>query len=495
MIRTRIAPSPTGYLHIGTARTALYNYLFAKHNKGQFIVRIEDTDIERSQPEFEVDILEGLRWLGLLWDEGPDIGGSFAPYRQRERLDLYEKYLHILDEKGLIYHCFCTIEELEQERQVQVLSKQPPRYSGKCRDLTVAQRTDLMARGLSSVFRFKVDMSKNITVTDLIRGTLTFDTRTLDDFIIAKNFQNPLYNFVVVVDDHHMNITHVLRGEEHISNTPRQILLAEALGFSTPAFAHLTLILNPDKTKLSKRQNKVSLLEYKKEGYLPEALINFMALLGWNPGGEREIYSLAELSEVFLLEDINKSGAVFDIQKLDWFNAHYIRAQETKDLVRLCTPYLIDSGLIQGGDTDDFTIVETGERISSDYLASIIDLEKDRLKKLSEITDHTSYFFKNELHYPCESLSWKGMTQDEVRENLSFVATLIEGLSDFSKEAIEAQCKVAITHSGRKNGMVLWPFRVSLTGLTASPSPFEVAAILGKEKTRARIAHALAKLS
>ncbi len=493
-IRVRMAPSPTGYLHIGTARTALFNFLYARRNAGTFVLRIEDTDLERSDPMFEKDILDGLRWLGIQWDEGPDIGGPFGPYRQSERLDIYKKYLQILQEKGLLYECFCTKEELEREREEQLWSKQPPKYSGICKHLTEIQKQAFEKEGRISTLRFKV-VEKKITVTDLIRGEIEFDTSLIGDVIIAKDINTPLYNFAVVVDDYEMEITHIIRGEDHISNIPKQILLQEALGFPTPQFAHLSMILNPDRTKLSKRMNKVSLLEYKNEGYLPEAMVNFMVLLGWNPGGEKEIFTLQELQVLFSLDGVHKAGAVFDMQKLDWFNGSTIREKNPEEILSLLVPYLQSMECITY--SDDESIAENGLRFNRDGLKKVVLLEQGRIKKLSEIGEKTRYIFEKTREYEPSLLQWKDMSSEEIRGSLQFVYDVVDGIPTerFEKSLLEQTLKDIIKETGRKNGAVLWPFRVSLTGLEASPGPFEVADVLGKKETLARIRDAQKRAS
>ncbi len=487
MIRTRIAPSPTGFFHIGTARTALFNYLFAKKNKGSFVVRIEDTDKERSKPEFEKDILDGLRWLGILWDEGPDKEGEYGPYHQSERLALYRTYLEILNQKSLLYKCYCTKEELEEEREIQVLSKQPPRYSGKCSALANDDHARFEKEGRTSTLRFRIERNRKITVKDHIRGDLTFGTDILDDFIIAKDFDTPLFNFAVVIDDYLMKISHIIRGEEHISNVPKQVLLQQALGFPTPEFAHLPLILNPDRTKLSKRQNKVSLLEYRTDGYLSEALINFMVLMGWNPGGDRELFTLGELEEMFDLTRVNKSGAIFDTHKLDWFNAHYIRQMDTQQLTALCKPYFVSAGFLAAqADQNDQIKIE-----------KIVMLDRERIHKLSEITANVSYFFLADIEYDDHLLLWKNTTAQATQAALEVARKVLAPFdeSDFTSSQIEIKLKGVITQEKLKNGVVLWPLRVALTGLSASPSPFDVAEILGKKKTLDRIGDALKRIS
>ena len=345
-IRVRLAPSPTGPLHIGTARTALFNYLFVKRYQGVFVLRIEDTDIERSSPEFEIDIMENLKWLGIEWDEGPDRGGDFGPYKQSERREIYKKYLRKLLEQERAYYCFCTKEELESERQYQLSIGQPPRYSGKCTNLEKKVVEKYLAEGKPSVIRFKMPIKK-VEFEDLIRGKIEVDSSLIGDIVIAKDLENPLYNFACVIDDFEMRISHVIRGEDHLPNTPKQILIQEVLGFPQPKYAHLPLILGPDRSKLSKRHGAIAISEYKKEGFLPEALVNFIAFLGWHPGTERYIYSLAALIKDFSLERIQKAGAVFNVRRLEFLNGFYIRQKSIDKLTELCLPYLIESGLIE----------------------------------------------------------------------------------------------------------------------------------------------------
>ena len=348
-VRTRFAPAPTGLLHIGGARTCLFNYLFAKKNEGVFILRIEDTDIERSGPEYEKDIMESLKWLGIEWDEGPDVGSAtpdYGPYRQSERLNIYAKYLERLLAEDKAYYCFCSEEELEAQRQYQLSIGEAPRYSGKCANLSKEEVQRLRGAGEPAVIRFRVP-SKKIEFNDLIRGKLEFETSLMGDIVIAKDLTTPLYNFACVVDDFEMKISQVIRAEEHISNTPKQILLQEALNFPSSQYAHLPMILAPDRTKLSKRHGAVGISEFKKEGYLPEALVNFMAFLGWNPGGEREIYSMPSLIKEFSLERVQKGGAIFNIKRLDFLNSFYIRQRSVEKLTELCLPYLIEAELIE----------------------------------------------------------------------------------------------------------------------------------------------------
>lgn len=478
-VRTRIAPSPTGNLHIGTARTALFCYLFAKNHQGSFILRIEDTDIERSSPEFEKNIIEGLKWLGIVWDEGPDIGGALGPYRQSERIATYKNYLEKLLRDQKAYYCFCSEDELEAQRQDQMSRGEAPRYSGKCGQLSEETVKKYFEEKKPSVIRFRIT-PKKVEFHDLIRGRVEFDAGLIGDIVIAKNLEIPLYNFAVVVDDFEMKISHVIRGEDHLSNTPKQILLQEALDFPRPEYGHLPLILGPDRTKLSKRHGSTSVAEFQKEGYLAEALVNFMALLGWNPGDEREIYSLASLVKDFSIEKVQKPGAIFNIKKLDFINGFYIRQKSLDKLTELCLPYLETAGLIDK------------QKINLDYVKKVIQLYQERLKKISEIVELTDYFFKDDLSYEKDLLKWGTMIEKEVLDSLHILETALSSIeeNDWTKENLEnilLEKAKEMKKEIQDRGELLWPLRVALTGKKASAGPFEVAFVLGKEKTLQRI--------
>jgi glutamyl-tRNA synthetase len=460
-VRVRIAPSPTGNLHLGTARAALFNYLFAKHEGGKFILRIEDTDLERSDSKFEKDIVENLRWLGIEWDEF---------YRQSERISIYSKYLEKLLGEGRAYHCFCPEDDLEAKRQEQMARGEPPKYNGKCRELSKEELKKKLAEGKSSIIRFKTNPGK-IKFKDLIREEIEFDTDLIGDFAIAKDLATPLYNFAVVVDDFEMKISHVIRGEDHISNTPKQILIQKALGFPQPKYAHLPLILGPDKSKLSKRHGAVAISEYKKEGYLPETMVNFMAFLGWNPDTEREIFSMKDLIKEFSLEKVQKSGAVFNIKRLDYLNGFYIRQKSTKKLAELCQPYLPKADL--------------------KYIEKIVVIYQERLKKLSEIGELADFFFKDKLEYDKNLLRWKEMSDSEITQSIDKLKNILSKIKegDWQKENLEKILMPEAEKMGDR-GKLLWPLRVALTGKEASAGPLEIAEILGKEKTLKRLEEA-----
>lgn len=477
--RVRIAPSPTGFLHIGTARTALFNYLFAKKYDGKFILRVEDTDKERSEKKFEKDIIEGLKWLGLEWDEGPDIGGQFAPYHQSERSERHRFFLEKLLSEDKAYHCFCTPEELESYRNYMASQSLPIKYSGKCAGFGKKETEEKIRSGIKSVIRFKVP-AKKIAFIDLIKGQVEFDAGLIGDIVIAKNFDESLYNFVVAVDDEEMRIDCVIRGDDHLSNTPKQILIQEALGFKTPLYGHMPMILGSDKSKLSKRHGATSLMEYKKDGYLPEAMINFIAFLGWNPGDEKEFFSLQELIDAFDITQVSTSGAIFNIQKLNWLNGYYIRQKTNTELSELCMPYLKEAGLV-----DEYTDQEMVEKI--------IAVEKDRIKKLLEIAEITEFFFRLP-DYPAGLLIWKKSNKERTLESLMATKNLLEELDEkeFSEPGIKSVLDGALVKFS--SGEVYWPMRAALSGKEASPGPAEIASVLGKQETIRRVDYAIEKL-
>jgi nondiscriminating glutamyl-tRNA synthetase len=491
-IRVRIAPSPTGPLHLGTARTALFNYLFAKNRGGKFILRIEDTDLLRSDERYTKEIIENLRWLGIEWDEGPDIGGPYGPYRQSERKEMYKKYLTQLLRENKAYYCFCTEEELEKEREEMIKKGVPPVYSGHCANLNERQIKAFYDEGRKPIIRFRMP-AKTIVFDDLIRGVLEFDTKLIGDIAIAKDIETPLYNFAVVIDDFTMKISHVIRGEDHISNTPKQLALIEALNFPKPQYAHLPLILGPDKTKLSKRHGATSIREYREEGYLPEALLNFIALLGWNPKTSQEIFTKEELIKNFSLKGVSKSGAIFNIEKLNWFNGFYIRKKDLSNLTNLCIPYLKNAGLIEEIKEKRWIIKETKRKLSFDDLKKIVQLEQERLVKLTDITHLTDFFFKEKLDYKPEILIWKKMKKEEVKEHLQILESYLKKIDskNFKAANLEKKIKNLIDKKKLGVGETLWPFRVALTGREASPPPFPIAEILGKNKVLKRLKNAI----
>lgn len=463
-VRVRFAPSPTGPLNIGGLRTALFNWLFARHEGGAFILRIEDTDLTRSKREYEENIKESLSWLGLAWDEF---------YRQTDRLDRYEHFLTKLLDEERAYHCFCAPDELERERAMQLSQGLPPVYRGRCRGIPKEER-ERRLKTEKAVIRLKMP-EKEISFRDEIRGVVSFDTRLIGDIIIAKSAREPLYNFAVVVDDHEMQISHVIRGEEHISNTPRQIAIQEALGFDAVTYAHLSLILRPDKKKLSKRDLAKSVLEYRAEGYLPAAMANFLALLGWHPNEDREVLSLEELVREFSLDRAQRSGAVFNPEKLDWLNGVYLRGMADDALAALLEPFVPAAWC---AEPERFT--------------RAIGAEKERMRTLLDFRKNAAFFFALS-DYDSALLPWKGSSLTAAGKNLKTVIALLEKISEdgFSKETAEATVMPFAEEEGR--GSVLWPLRVALSGQAASPGPFDIMGVLGRAETLRRISAAIKK--
>ncbi len=444
-VRVRYAPSPTGFLHIGNARTALYNYLFAKHHGGDFILRIEDTDIERNVEGGEESQMNYLRWLGIEWDESFDVGGEYGPYRQLERLDIYRKYVDELIEKGLAYKCYCTSEELEAERE---------------------------ARG-EYVVRIKVPENEVYAFNDIVRGEISFNSEDFGDWVIMKSNGIPTYNFAVVVDDHLMKITHVFRGEEHITNTPKQMMIYRAFGWDIPTFAHMTLIVNENGKKLSKRdKDTVQFIEqYANMGYLPEALFNFIALLGWSPGIEEEILSHEQLIELFDEKRLSKSPSTFDKAKLAFINNRYIKALEAEEVLELCMPHLVEAGILEGR--------------THQWAIELVSLFHDRLSYGAEIVDLYDEFFSEELTLDEEAQAF--IAQEGVSETLKAFKEQLEALEDFDAEGIQAAVKAAGKASGAKGKMLFMPCRIATTGQMHGPDLPKALALLGKDTVVSRI--------
>ncbi len=475
-IRVRFAPSPTGPLHIGGARTALFNWLFSRSHDGIFILRIEDTDIERSEKKFEKGIFEGLKWLGLDWDEGPDIGGQYGPYRQSERIDIYKKYLKQLLGQEKAYYCFCSKEELEADRQAMLSQGLAPKYSGKCRHLVKEESEERVKKGESAVIRLKMP-SKEVEFNDMIRGKVRFNAELIGDIIIAKNLKEPLYNFSVIVDDYEMKISHVIRGEEHLPNTPKQIIIQEALGLNCVKYAHLPLILTAERRKMSKRYLDVSLENYQQNGYLAEAVINFIAFLGWHPSDDKEIFLLEELVKEFDIKRVQKAGAVFNIDKLDWLNAQYIKKLNVQDLA---------------DKIKNFIPVEWYE--NKNLLNKVIETEKERIKKLSDFKDLADFFFEL-ADYDSKLLIWRETAPEKTADNLKILLTEIDKVEEanFNKYNLEQVIMTLTKDYGV--GDLLWPLRVALSGKQASPGPFEILEILGKQESIRRLETAIKKLT
>ena len=485
-VRVRMAPSPTGPLHIGTARTSLYNYLFARHVGGTYVLRVEDTDVARGTPEWERDIIDNLHWLGISWDEGPQVAGGddigpHAPYRQSQRMELYAGEAARLLESGHAYHCWCTHEELEAVRREQERNHEPPRYNGRCLRLTDADRASFAAEGRKVAIRFRVP-AETIRFDDLIRGEVEFDNSLLGDFVVVRGDGMPLYHFVVVVDDQAMAITHVVRGEDHLSNTPKHIALLRALGYREPRFGHIPLILNPDRSKMSKRKEQTAITAYREEGYLPEAMVNFLAFLGWSPGTEEEIFSIGELAERFEIGDVHKAGAVFDKDRLDYLNGVYIRALTDPQLALRLRPYL-------PATLDDRSLLR------------LAPLLKERLVRLADATELAALLTESDAQvgamYEPDLLVPKGRSAAETAPALSIARDTLAGVTepDFASEELESLCRAAADAHGWKAGDFFRPIRVAVTGRTVSPPLFGSMELLGRERTLARIELALARLS
>lgn len=479
-VRVRMAPSPTGPLHLGTARTALFNWLFARKHGGVFVLRIEDTDKERSEKKYEEEILAGLAWLGLDWDEGPlpdggrlvaDEKGQYGPYRQSQRTETYKKYLEQLLGKGDAYYCYCTKEELEAQREALLAQGFPPKYNGRCRSLKTPP-----AGKEPEVIRFKVSETK-VEFNDMVRGKIAFDAGLFGDIVIAKNLETPLYNFAVVVDDALMKISHVIRGEDHLSNTPKQILMQRALGFPEPVYVHIPLILNPDRSKMSKRFSDTALLTYRENGYLPEALFNFLAFLGWHPKDDREVFTKKELIKEFELARVQPAGAAFNEEKLDWLNREHLKNMNDKKIVELLQPFL-ERARLAGPE---------------EFLRKVVAVERGRANTLRDFAVLGHFFFKLPEYEP-ELLIWKESAREEAEAALRAARADLGKLDPRNFERETLSDAVASLIGDKKRGVVLWPLRVALSGLKASPDPVEILEVLGKEESLRRIDTAIEKL-
>jgi nondiscriminating glutamyl-tRNA synthetase len=486
--RVRIAPSPTGPLHIGTARTALYNFLHAHHVEGTFILRLEDTDRVRSTVEFEKDILDGLHWLGLDWDEGPEVAGEpargpHAPYRQMERLPLYAAASQRLLADDMAYPCYCTPEELEADRKAQEAAKQPPRYVGRCAHLTVDERRAREADGRHGALRFRVGEG-TVVFDDLIRGRVEIDVANLGgDFVIVRADGTPLYHFTVVVDDAAMEVTDVIRGEDHLSNTPKHILLFRALGYDVPRFAHLPLILNPDRTKMSKRKSQTAIDDYIAQGFIKEALVNYLALLGWSTGTEEEILSLDELVQRFDIAEVHKGGAVFDRERLEWLNGQWIRRLEPDDLIDRLRPF-IEAELVAGRI----------ERMpADDELRALLPVIQERLPTLGAVGDLVGFLWVGDVDVDPSTLVPKRWDAATTRAGLTAARDTIDLVGDVSFEAdeLEPPLRALADERGWKAGDLFMAIRVAVTGRTATPPLFDTLVALGRERVLARIDRAL----
>jgi len=482
-VRVRFAPSPTGYPHVGNIRTALFNWLFAKHYEGSFIVRIEDTDVTRKVKGAVEAILDGLRWLGLDWDEGPEVGGNYGPYFQSQRLELYHQAAERLISQGDAYYCYCSPRRLEEMRAEQVRRKQPPGYDRHCRDLSQAERSQKEAEGIIPVVRFKTPLEGQTRFNDLIWGEVVFENNTIDDFVLLKSDGYPTYHLANVVDDHAMEISHVIRAEEWISSTPRHLLLYQAFGFEPPQFIHHPMILGPDRAKLSKRHGAVSITEYREQGYLPETMFNFLALIGWSLDDKTEILSRQELIDNFSLERIGRTGAIFNRDKLNWMNGVYIRSLTADEFFEAAMPYLMMDRL-------------AGETLIADeqYVRDVLPLIQERARTLVEVAELAQFFFVDELDYDTNLLIGKNMSRESTTQALAAARQRVEKLEVFDAESLEAVLRPLAAELGLKTGQLFGALRVATTGRTAAPPLFQTMAVLGRDRCLGRIEAALDRL-
>lgn len=479
-IRVRFAPSPTGYLHVGGLRTALYNYLFAKKNNGKFILRIEDTDRNRLVEGAVDNLISSLKWCGLDYDEGPDKVGEFGPYMQSQRLDIYKKYANELISKGHAYYCFCTPERLQVLKEEQAAQKLPQaKYDKQCLSLTKNEIDQNLASGIPYVIRLNVIPNHKIIFNDIIRERVEFDSNNVDDQVLIKSDGFPTYHMANVVDDHLMQISHVIRGEEWLSSTPKHVLLYDFFGWDKPTFAHLPLLLNPDRSKLSKRQGDVAVEDYRAKGYLKEALVNFVALLGWNAGDDKEFYYMNELIDSFSLERVNNSGAVFDLDKLNWINAEHLRKIPNQELLILLKSEIEKSELIIDNYTDN-------------YLLLIIEAMKERVSFVKEYLTKSPYFFEAPTEYEETSKlkNWKTETPDQLKILRNRFAELISP----TKEDYETALKLIAEELNIGVGKLIHPLRLALSGISTGPGMYDLLFILGKDEVLKRIDSALDKI-
>ena len=492
-IRVRIAPSPTGPLHLGTARTALFNFLFARHTGGTFIFRLEDTDQARSTEAFELDILDGLHWLGIRWDEGPAGGdeparGDFGPYRQMARLASYQAAAAQLLDEDKAYHCYCSPEELDVERKRQEAAREPVRYSGRCAALSAADVAAFEAQGRRPVVRFRIPASRVIAFDDIVRGHVEIDTGALGgDLVIMRSDGSPLYHFTVAVDDAAMRISHVIRGEDHLSNTPKHILLFEALGAEVPKFAHLPLILNPDRTKMSKRKTQTAVADYRAQGFIPEGFVNYLSLLGWSTGTEEEVLSLAELIERFDLATVNKAGSVFDRERLEWLNGQWIRRLSADELIERLRPFMaaeLEAGRIEWLPSDA-------------EMRALLPVVQERLPTLAAVGELIGFLFVEDAVADPALIVPKRWDAATAIAGLKAAREIIAetGKSAWTAHEIETPLRRLVEDRGWKAGDLFMAIRVAVTGRTATPPLFDTLVALGYERTLARLDRAIEKLA
>lgn len=476
-VRVRYAPSPTGHFHIGAARTVLFNWLYARKHKGKFIIRIEDTDLQRNVEGGEENQLSGIRWLGMDWDESIDVGGEFGPYRSMERLELYEPFTEKLLSEGKAYHCYCTEQELEADREALIAKGETPRYVGKCRDLSEEQQRVYAREGRKSSIRFKVPTDQQIVIEDQIRGRVEFESNGIGDFVIVRPDGVPTYNYAVTLDDQLMKISHILRGEEHLSNTPRQVLIYQAFGWDPPQFAHVSLILNANRQKMSKRDESIVqfIEQYEELGYLPEAIVNFIVLLGWTPEEEREIFSLEELVDLFSLDRVSKSPAVFDTDKLKWMNNQYIKKADLDRVVEITLPHLIKTGYISENPSSD----------EGEWVRKLIGLYHEQLSYGAEIIELASLFFKEELEWDEEARGV--LAEEQVPVVLQAFLDQLNATEEFSAEIVNTTLKQIQKDSGFKGKQLFMPVRVAVSGQTHGRDLGMTIELLGKQKVTQRL--------
>ena len=479
-VRVRIAPSPTGFFHVGSARTALFNWLFARRYGGSFIVRVEDTDRTRYEPEAVADLVDSLRWLGLDWDEGPEVGGDFGPYYQSERLDLYQHYASRLVDEGKAYRCYCPPERLEVMRTEQRHRKEDVGYDRHCRYLTQAQRAAYEAQGITPVTRLKVPLEGQTSFRDVLYGTITVDNQTLDDLVLLKSDGFPTYHLGVVVDDHLMQISHIMRGDEWLPSVPKHILLYEAFGWPVPVHAHLPLILAPTgKGKLSKRHGGVEVRDFRRQGYLPEAMVNYLARLGWSYDDKTEIFSQSELVRYFDLTGVNQSPARFSYERLEGLNGYYIRQVEPDDLAERLVPFMVESGY----------------RVTADSLRPIVPLIQERLKTLSEVVVWSDFFFQDELEYDASLLIGKKMTAAQSLEAARRMREVLHGLTSLEDPGLEPALRSLADELDLKVAQLFGLLRVAVTGKKVAPPLLESLVVLGRARVISRLDQAIEALT
>lgn len=482
-VRVRFAPSPTGYPHVGNIRTALFNWLFARHHDGCFIVRIEDTDVTRRVEGAVEAVLDSLCWLGLDWDEGPQVGGEHGPYFQSQRLERYNEVAQRLVEEGHAYLCFCSPQRLEEMRREQTRRKQPPGYDRRCRELSRQEQARFQSQDITPVVRFKIPLQGQTGFEDLLRGEVVFENSTLDDFVLLKSDGYPTYHLANVVDDFSMQVSHVLRADEWLASTPRHLLLYQALGWRSPQFAHLPMIMGADRAKLSKRHGAVSVAEYQAQGYLPEALMNFLALLGWSLDDKTEILSREDLVRHFSLERVSTTHAIFNNDKLEWMNGVYLRMLSLEEFARRATPFL-----------EEALPPSVQRPLSSDYIHQIAPLIQERAKTLAEVPGLAEFFFLDSLDCDAGLLTGKGLSQEKALEALEKGRERLQPLEDFGADSLESVLRPLAAELGLKTGELFGLLRVATTGSTAAPPLFQTMAVLGREKCFKRIEAALQKL-